>query len=353
MRHRALHCRAKARGLTLIELMVAMVLGLVLLGGVGTIVIANGDAYRTNEGLSQVQESSRTAFELLARDIREAGATACGSGSMTNVVNDTNQWWQEAWTGVRGYPAGTAAPGVSTGGGVSERVAGTDAIMLQGMVGAGVTVDRHNVSDPAGQGGGGAAANFQLDVATTAIGDGDIVIVCDFNHAAIFQITNYDGSNGNVTVRFNTGNSTSPGNCTKGLGPESACGSPNNTPNGDAYSFENRGAQIARLATTVWYVGNNGRANEGGRSLYRRTLGAGGATIVEEVVPGITDMQLEYRVGNAASLTAAPNAAEWENVTAVEVQLAAASLDARISTADGEGRLQRNFTTIIGVRNAL
>lgn len=342
--------RTRARGLTLIELMVAMVLGLLLLGGVASIVIANGEAYRANEGLSQVQESSRTAFELLARDIRQAGSTACGSGSLTNVLNNTNQWWQQDWTGVRGYAGNDNTAGVAFGNGVADRINGTDALLLQGMAGTGLSVDKHNTSDPAGQGGGGSAANFQLNAVASDFVGGDIVMVCDFNHAAIFQVSQYDGNN--VTVRFNTGNSTAPGNCTKGLGPASSCAGANNTANGDPYSFENRGAQIARLSVTLWYIGNNGRADEGGRSLYRRTLGAGGVTIAEEVVPGVSDMQLMYRVGNDAALTAVPTNAQWPDITAVEVELTTTSIDRRVSTDAGEGRLQRRFTTIIGLRNA-
>jgi len=58
----------RSRGFSLIELMIAMVLGLVIVGGVISVLIANKRSYSTNEGMSQIAETVRTAYELMARD---------------------------------------------------------------------------------------------------------------------------------------------------------------------------------------------------------------------------------------------------------------------------------------------
>ena len=319
------------RGLTLIELMIALALGLFLVGGVIAVVVANGQAYRTNEGLSQVQESARTAFELLSRDIREAGATGCGNTDrIANTLEDGGLWWQQEWTGVRGYAEGDALPPNSD---APARVAG-DALLIQGIVGTGVTITNHQAT----------SAVFFINAPTTDFASDDIVMACDFDHAAIFQISNYNSNN--VTVGHNTGNNN-PGNCSKGLGFPTEC-----TTGGNEYTF-GPNSQIARLSTTIWYIGDNGRAQEGGRSLYRRRLTD--AAAAQEIVPGVSDMQLAFRVGNNATLTTAPGNADWDDVTAVEVTLTVNSLDARVSTAPGvnDGRLQRRFTTIVGLRNRL
>ena len=84
-----LHCLdvRRCRGVTLIELMISMMLGLIVIGGVVSVVLAGKQSYRTNEALSQVQESARTAFELMARDIRQAGANGCGNNDrVANVL---------------------------------------------------------------------------------------------------------------------------------------------------------------------------------------------------------------------------------------------------------------------------
>src|SRR3546814_11566616 len=65
-------------GFSLVELMISLVLGLIVIGGVTTVFLSNQQSYRSNEGLSQLQENSRIAFELMARDIRQTGLTGCG-----------------------------------------------------------------------------------------------------------------------------------------------------------------------------------------------------------------------------------------------------------------------------------
>ena len=66
------------RGLTLVELMIAMALGLFLLLGVVSVFLAQRQAYRTNENLAGLQNHARVAFELMAREIRESGLNLCG-----------------------------------------------------------------------------------------------------------------------------------------------------------------------------------------------------------------------------------------------------------------------------------
>lgn len=67
-----------SRGFSLVELMIAIVLGLVVMGGVISIFVANRQAFRVSENMAHVQENARVAFELLARDLREAGETHAG-----------------------------------------------------------------------------------------------------------------------------------------------------------------------------------------------------------------------------------------------------------------------------------
>ncbi|HRP74349.1 MAG TPA: PilW family protein [Rhodocyclaceae bacterium] len=79
---------AAQRGLSLVELLIGMTLGLVVLGGVLYLFAANKQNYRHQESLSRVQESGRFALELLTRDIRMAGYIGCGN--LSYVVPATN-----------------------------------------------------------------------------------------------------------------------------------------------------------------------------------------------------------------------------------------------------------------------
>ena len=60
-------------GLTLVELMIALVIGLVLIGGVIQIFVANNQTYRVTDNMSRLQENGRFALDALSRSIRIAG----------------------------------------------------------------------------------------------------------------------------------------------------------------------------------------------------------------------------------------------------------------------------------------
>jgi len=64
------------RGLTLIELMVALVISLLILAGLFTVYQSNQRGYRLNDGLVRTQESGRFAIDFLARDTRQSAYPA-------------------------------------------------------------------------------------------------------------------------------------------------------------------------------------------------------------------------------------------------------------------------------------
>lgn len=329
----------RQRGLALVELMIAMVLGLLVIGGAVSLTLANRRSYSTNEGLSQVQESARTAFELLARDIRQAGISGCdNTGRIANVLEPAaGEWWQE-WFGIRGYDDAQVSTGAVFGAARGERVLGTDSVQTQGLQGQGLTVENH---DP-------ATNTIEINAAASDFVAGDVLIACDFDHATIFQATAYDAAN--IAVTHDTPGG-SPGNCSAGLGFPTVC-----TAAGTAYQFP-RNALIARFAATEWYIGRSGRPADSGRALFRRTLGPGGAERIEELVADVTDMQISYRVDDDADFVDATAlaAGDWQNVNAVRIALTVNSADAGVSTdpAANDGRLERAFTQVIALRNRI
>ncbi len=326
---------SRNRGFTLVELMISVVLGMVIVGGVISVMLANKRSFNTNEGLSQVQESARTAFELIARDVRQSAGNTCDNNGRTADVVDASgaNWWQ-GWWGVRGVDDGDTDPAVATGGAVGERVAGTDSLRIQGMEGTGFGVDVHNAA--------GQTLTLQEDAGLVV---GDIVMICDFDHTALFQTTAYDSAA--FTLEHDNGGGP-PGNCSSGLGFPTNC----DGGTGNIYAFP-QNSPVGRLAVSDWYVGNNGRAEEGGRSLYRRRLGPGGVLVTEEIVAGVTDMQVTYRRANSDLIQDASAVADWGDVNAILVELTADSASARVTTdaTVNEGRIQRTFNFLITLRN--
>jgi len=65
---------SQAQGFTLVELMIAMALGLLLAAGVISLFINTKGAQKTQEMLAEVQETGRAAMEILNYDLRMAGA---------------------------------------------------------------------------------------------------------------------------------------------------------------------------------------------------------------------------------------------------------------------------------------
>ena len=67
--------RLSQAGLTLLELLVSMGLGLLLLIGMGTIYLGSKQTYRMQESNARLQETGRYALEIIGRSIRQAGFT--------------------------------------------------------------------------------------------------------------------------------------------------------------------------------------------------------------------------------------------------------------------------------------
>lgn len=61
------------RGLTLIEIMIALVIGSVLIAGAGKIFISSKRNIAVQLNLQQIQENARYALDLISRDLRRAG----------------------------------------------------------------------------------------------------------------------------------------------------------------------------------------------------------------------------------------------------------------------------------------
>jgi len=61
------------RGFTLIELMIALLIGIFVIGMALTVMDMSVSSYRTQERVADIQQDVRAALEIMARDIRMAG----------------------------------------------------------------------------------------------------------------------------------------------------------------------------------------------------------------------------------------------------------------------------------------
>jgi len=107
-------------GMSLVELMIAMVIGLIVMLGVVQVFSASREAYRLSEGLARVQENSRFAMDSLQRDLRMAGHFGCindqahtlqNPGSLYSTLNISANPSLDFTHSIQGYEANDTEPG--------------------------------------------------------------------------------------------------------------------------------------------------------------------------------------------------------------------------------------------------
>lgn len=64
---------SKQKGLSIVELMVALAVGMVLIAGIMQVFLSSRNTYAVNEAMARVQENGRFALEFIARNARHAG----------------------------------------------------------------------------------------------------------------------------------------------------------------------------------------------------------------------------------------------------------------------------------------
>lgn len=323
-----------AAGFTLIELMISLVLGLLVIAGVGSVFLANQNAYRTNTALGDVQESARMSFEFLARDIRSAGANPCGTSKVDSVLKPGGDSMLYSAADIEGWDKATAVTDLPASGAGAPVVGGGGAIRLASARESGLALE--SVTSP--------RANIKLDAPTTSIGAGDVLMLCDADKATVFQVTNYNQAN--KVVVHNKGAGT-PGNKTKCLNHPV----PQDPSGGDCNRFS-PSSYLAIPVNYTWYVGEN---DVGGRSLYRYGRSQQATSGVAEMVRGVQAMEISYHERGGAAYVAASSVGSWAEVNAVRLALTVRSRGLQPGSTTGAGTdqqpLERVFTTTVALRN--
>jgi type IV pilus assembly protein PilW len=84
---RQLHKLSNQSGFSLIELMIAMTLGLTLMAGATQIMTSTRQSFRFNEGMTVIQENGRYAINLMERNIRLTGYPAENSNKLSSAFS--------------------------------------------------------------------------------------------------------------------------------------------------------------------------------------------------------------------------------------------------------------------------
>lgn len=257
--------RRRQHGLSLIELMVALVLGLLVVGAAFSILHSNQMTYRANEGLARIQENARVAFELVSQDIRGAGGNSCSKYALVGMDDAS----EEAELIRDTYVSGSST---------RMRLVGGDSVAYR-VVSAtsnSITLDEDD-----------------LPASGNVFDDGDTLLLCNPGRTFVVQVS---GDVTGATVSFTP---ALPAGVT-------LVGSPT----------EPTTAMLARMRDVEWFVEANGRGGALGNSLYVRRNGGDR----EEVAEGVQDITIGYLHSGAAAYVASalPRPAE---VVAVRVTM--------------------------------
>jgi type IV pilus assembly protein PilW len=321
---------------TLVELMVALVLGLVVTGAALAVFVTNRQTYIATENIGRLQEGARIAFELMSRDLRQAAMVPCAnedelSTRFVNAIDSTDWWnsWESGSSGIRGYGSadGTFAFATGTGG----RVTGTDALELKFTEPASATPAVITAA---------VAPSADITVSSTdGMATGDPLVACDYGAAGdrsaaavVFQAT--DVNTGTKVVKHGATGVTPANDASKLTGADALMGQLQ--PNG----------LVGVLRASRWYIGHNA---VGGTSLYRSRLQNDGGTLGtadDEIVRGASGLTLSYLVKDGTSYADASAVGDWGDVVAIRIQLALESLD----RVDGD-TTQRSLEHVVTVRN--
>jgi type IV pilus assembly protein PilW len=360
---------------TLVELMVSLVLGLLITGGVLQVFAANRASYEFNDGLSRLQENGRFALDTLNYRLRMAGYFGCLSG--VGVINNLNvaagSLAFDFGEAMRGFEASGTGPGdtiAPTTSNPANSTASTDwSPSLPELVGTAlptsdaivvrnVSAATHSLVSPYND-----SAQIFVDATPEDYFEGEIGIVSDCQKASVFQITavNEGVSAGQINIAHAA--SLTPGN----LSP----------PSWGSDQEYGPGAELMRGETWIYYVGSP--AGGGPPALMQQRLqrtSASVATLVaEELVSSVDTMQVLYGIDAAldgavdqyVTADAVDAVGAWNQVVTVRVALLMRSpqeygteVDDRTYDINGtifnpfDDRRERHvFTTTIAVRNRL
>ena len=338
---------AFSRGMTLVELMIALTIGLMLLAGAASMFITNKRIYQDIGDLGALQENGRFALETMMKDVRMSGYPGCNNDMA--LVNNRLETPGNAPTmlnfdySLEGSEAGAAwAPSGNTGitstsgnGGERDMVSGTDAIAVRYL--APVVIAGTTAKITGDITGSAAVPVTDADDFTV----GELMAVSDCDAADIFQITN---KSGNTLVHASFGSNDLPvvQDYDDDGTPSDADIAPNNA---DAdLSDYSAGADLSRYIVRRYYVGLDQTASGLAPALFWQTPENYDAPQV--LVEGVEDMQILYGKDTDADgvadsyMTAAAvgTADEWKKIVNVKLALL-------MRTPDVNGNLENDTDT--------
>jgi type IV pilus assembly protein PilW len=378
-------CPKRQRGLSLVELMIALVLGLFITAVLLQIFAASKATYTMSDGLARAQENARFAMEPLKRELRMAGGGAiCAGEPITPTIRVSPaampevaallgsdmavMGWEFDGTGATTtFPFDPEEDGADAGDWSNGQddlpefldgraLPGSDVLALRnlGLPLPDLTGCNNNTASQANIGTCSRANNGATPPVAHGVAQGQLwmAVDCGIGVADICRQTN-QGSATNLNC--------APGGGNTGLPPGSSWD----------VAYRNQ-AEFYVPQVSYYYVGANPNA-DGRRALFRASncIGSagGGGCRVEEIAEGVESLQLFYRIDGSDQLHAAdaiPDG-DWSRVRAIAINLVVASpepadtvaearqlaMDAGLVFSFNDRRVRQVYSTTVALRNRI
>lgn len=335
-------------GFGLVELMVAMVLGMLLVAAVVHVLLGQRASQGVTDALSSIHARARFALYILERELRQAGYSGCANpvtmapavpadapyGRLNILSVDTSVGSWRDFAQAVGEPRDDHVP--------SSASSASDVLRLGYVRDPGVRVVAPT-----------AAAADALKVSGNPAGweEGDQLLATDCRSADLFTVTDIDGT---AIAHAATGGDGEGWNADAGLSKRYA-----------------GGARVLEPYAVIYYIRDSGEGTRTEPTLYRRRV-APDVRNSRALVKGIGHLTLRYGVDlddnpGADGYVAAEAVPDWSAVVAVRVGFVAESarpmgsdggrvlriFDRRLTSLPDDGRLRRVFTTTVALRNRL
>ncbi len=309
----------RQKGFTLIEIMIALLLGIFLTSGVIQMFLGSKQSYRMQDNLSRLQENGRFAMYFIARDIRMSGYWGCVKNNdnvITNNIDTTDSDYDATIHAFTNSITGTNG----TVDGTNPALDASDSITIKGAFDSGVRI---------------TASSSAVSALSTASGQsvGDIAIVSDCRAGDIFQV--------------DTAANQAPGNTA--------------TTVSKVYGIDSR---VFKLQTRTYTIQTDGTGLPG---LYRQIDDGTPQMLIE----GIENMQILYGVDVDGNKTPdyyvpASGGLDFSKVISIRISLLARTYDDNVTkqaltytynggttSAPGDRRKRQVFSSTIALRNQL
>lgn len=327
------------KGLSLVELMISITLGLLLMTGVTQIFLSSKDTYRTQQASSRLQETGRLALEFINKDLRMAGFTGFrGRGVRTLNKLPAANYVTQFEDGVSVYSAASVA-------GLGAK-ANTNVIVIRGVL----TGSSSSLVVPAEKNLFTVALRSEEADACGAgitrfngICVNDNVIIADAYKSVAFQATKLVKDGGSLQVQY-----------------DGAWGGDYI----DTTTYFDVGAQVSVAKTNTYFI-KNGASGES--SLFVRE----NEEDAQEMLEGVENIAIRFNRGESlAAYNTAVDAIDglWGNenpLVSVQLEVLIKSMEDNVlgekqkftfNLADVEAvdrRLYQTFSTTVAFRNQL